>query len=138
LLNVERVKYTMGPWTCSAVSNRSINLKTRHLAPRTCKPVHLRSNPVLYGGFAWVLQHCWCQRWHQHSYLSCEINIFLFGAPNIAIIYQFQSSQWDLCNGVLHFVIWDNLFRIKLNIFIKQVIFYSHLQPDIYVVMIKC
>jgi hypothetical protein len=28
------------------------------------------------------------------------------------------------------------LFRAKLNIFIKRVIFYSHLQPDIYVVMI--
>jgi hypothetical protein len=61
---LSRVKYIVGPLTCSAVSNRFINLKTRHLAPRTCKPVHLRSNPVLYGGLAWVLQHWWCQRWH--------------------------------------------------------------------------
>jgi hypothetical protein len=29
------------------------------------------------------------------------------------------------------------LSHVKLNIFIKRVIFYSHLQPDIYVVMIK-
>ena len=39
----------MGTWTCSAVSNRSINLETGHLAPRTCEPVHPRSSPVLHG-----------------------------------------------------------------------------------------
>jgi hypothetical protein len=48
----------MGTWTCSAVSNRSMNLKTRHPTPRTCKHVHPRSNPVLHGlhgGFEWAL-----------------------------------------------------------------------------------
>jgi len=44
-----RVKCTVGTWTCSAVSNRSMNLETRHLAPRTCEPVHPRSSPVLHG-----------------------------------------------------------------------------------------
>jgi hypothetical protein len=44
-----RVKCTVGTWTCSAVSNRSINLETGHLAPRTCEPVHPRSSPVLHG-----------------------------------------------------------------------------------------
>jgi hypothetical protein len=29
------------------------------------------------------------------------------------------------------------LFRVKLNIFINRVLFFSNLQPDIYVVMIK-
>ena len=43
------VKCTVGTWTCSAVSNRSINLETGHLAPRTCEPVHPRSSPVLHG-----------------------------------------------------------------------------------------
>ena len=44
-----RVKCTVGTWTCSAVSNRSINLETEHLAPWTCEPVHPRSSPVLHG-----------------------------------------------------------------------------------------
>ena len=48
-LAIIRVKCTVGTWTCSAVSNRSINLETGHLAPRTCEPVHPRSSPVLHG-----------------------------------------------------------------------------------------
>jgi len=46
---LRRVKCTVGTWTCSAVSNRFINLETGHLAPRTCEPVHPRSSPVLHG-----------------------------------------------------------------------------------------
>jgi len=45
----KRVKCTVGTWTCSAVSNRSINSETGYLGPRTCEPVHPRSSPVLHG-----------------------------------------------------------------------------------------
>jgi len=44
-----RVKCTVVTWTCSTVSNRSMNLETRYLAPRTYEPVHPRSSPVLHG-----------------------------------------------------------------------------------------
>jgi hypothetical protein len=67
-----------------------------------------------------------------------EINIFLFGAPNIPnnisiSIVSTSSLQW--CNIYLLFEI--ILFRVKFNISIKRAIFYSHLQSNIYVVMIK-
>ena len=58
-----RVKCTVGTWTCSAVSNRSMNLETRHLPPRTCEPVRPKSSPVLHGtvrpGFATVTPDCY-------------------------------------------------------------------------------
>jgi hypothetical protein len=44
-----------------------------------------------------------------------------------------SSLQW--CDLFCYFEI--ILFRVKFNIYIKRVIFYSHLQSDIFVVMIK-
>jgi len=43
------LKCTVDTWTCSAVSNRYMNLETRHLVSRTCELVHPRFSPVLYG-----------------------------------------------------------------------------------------
>jgi hypothetical protein len=49
--------------------------------------------------FAWHCLWCWRLRWRQHSFLICEINIFLFRAPNIVnnisiLIVSTSSLQW--------------------------------------------
>ena len=49
LSNIDKSKMHCGYMNLQCLSNRSINLETGHLAPRTCEPVHPRSSPVFHG-----------------------------------------------------------------------------------------
>ena len=93
---LKRVKCTVGTWTCSAVSNRSMNLETRHLAPRTCEPVHPRSSPVLHGTvrpwFDTVTPYCYSN----HGFVFFFSNLFRLNLRKIITLRYYIGWRWFL------------------------------------------
>jgi hypothetical protein len=56
---------------------------------------------------------------HQHYYLICEINIFLFRAPNIANNISISIVSMSYLQWCTSFVIWDNFISYKIKYFYK-------------------